>query len=398
MDELHEHLNDFQNHLIEEGFSASGAKNYRFRVSTFLKACPDALKANEGDAREIVENYAANLPRNTAVTIPAAAARRWWAFRFGEPYRKRIVPSQCTGDDAIDAECEAFGEHLRLHGNIRGNTAKNRVSAIRLFLYMSFPNGNFKRSRITLETIVKYHSSVGSGEGASLRAIQGSDLRSYAKFLRCCGVDVGPLDAISLSGPNRRNHIIPGRLSESEFNRLQASCNEETERGSRDLAMILCMGNLGLRACDVSRITLDDVSWAEGTLIVHGSKSKTARRLPLDAKTGDALERYAIMRVANPGVHELFVNTAGNPISSSQVQTAVFLAAGRACIDSYHGTHGLRRMVATNMANAGVDAKSIADLLGHERIDTSIAYVRVSPENLRKVAARWPESKEAGNE
>lgn len=67
------------------------------------------------------------------------------------------------------------------------------------------------------------------------------------------------------------------------------------------------------------------------------------------------------------------------------------LAAERACIDTYHGTHGLRRTVATNMANAGIDAKTIADVMDHERIDTTVRYVKISMANFRKVAAHWPE-------
>ena len=43
------------------------------------------------------------------------------------------------------------------------------------------------------------------------------------------------------------------------------------------------------------------------------------------------------------------------------------------------------------MANAGVDVKTIADVLGHERIDTTVRYMKASMANLRKVAAHWPE-------
>ena len=71
----------------------------------------------------------------------------------------------------------------------------------------------------------------------------------------------------------------------------------------------------------------------------------------------------------------LFLNTAGPPIRSCQVQTAISLAAGRAGIGAHHGIHGLRRMAATNMVNAGVDAKTVADVLGHERVDTTMGYV-----------------------
>ncbi|MDO4538865.1 MAG: tyrosine-type recombinase/integrase [Coriobacteriales bacterium] len=112
--------------------------------------------------------------------------------------------------------------------------------------------------------------------------------------------------------------------------------------------------------------------------------------LPLDGRTGAAIERYVLIRGRRDDTRSLFLNTAGSPIRSCQVQTAMSLAAGRAGIEAYHGTHGLRRMVATNMANAGVDAKTIADVLGHERIDTTMGYVKVSLPNLRKAAAHWP--------
>ena len=391
MDFLRIHLDEFQQHLLDEGYAPSAARNYRFRVSTFLKASPDALKAERDEAREAIESYIASLPRNTAATIPAAAARRWWAFRFGEPYVNRLRPSDCVGDEAIDEECRCFEEHLKVHGNIADETVRNRVSSIRLFLYTIYPDGSFARGAVTLADVVDYHSKAAAGEGAARRSINGTDLRSYAKFLRGAGCDVGPLDSVSLSGPTRRDHIVPGRLDEQAFERLKASCDRGTPRGDRDLAMALCMGNLGLRACDVARLRLEDVNWAEGAVTVKGSKSKTARTLPLDEETGRALERSVMSRKASPGVRALFTNAAGNPITSPQVQTAMSLAAGRACIEEYRGTHGLRRTVATNMANAGIDVKTIADVLGHERIDTTARYVKVSMENLRKVAGRWPE-------
>ena len=391
MDYLNIHLDGFQQHLLDEGYAPSAAKNYRFRASTFLKANPNAINAEKNEAREIIESYIATLPRNTAATIPASAVRRWWVFRFDEPYFNRLRPSDCIGDEAIDEECRRFEEYLRVHGNIADETVKNRVGSIRLFLYTIYPDGSFERGAVTLADIVDYHSKASASDGVARRNVNGTDLRSYAKFLRSVGCDVGPLDAISLSGPTRRDHVVPGRLDEQAFEMLKTSCDRGTPRGDRDLAMAMCMGNLGLRACDVARLQLEDVNWVEGTLTVKDSKSKTARTLPLDADTGHAIERSVLSRKANPGVRALFVNTVGNPIKSHQVQTAMSLAAGRACIDTYHGTHGLRRTVATNMANAGIDVKTIADVLGHEKIDTTVRYVKVGMANLRKVAAHWPE-------
>lgn len=383
-------LEGFHRHLLDNGYSETASKNYRFRVSTFLKRRPEALGAGEDEARRIVEGYISELPRNTASTIPAAAVRRWWTYRFGKPYRERIVPSELRPDAAIDAELAEFGKYLSIHGNIKPVTIRNRIASIKLFLHAVFPDGAFERRAITLHDFVDYHTAAATAEGASMRALQGSDLRSYIRFLRWKGMECVPLDAVSLNGPARRERTVPGRLSEEDFEALLASCDSGTVRGARDAAMALCMGMLGLRACDVANLALDDISWADGTIAVRGSKSRTGRVLPLDGRTGAALERYATMRGKAEGTRSLFLSTAGTPMRSHQVQTAMSLAAGRAGIEAYHGTHGLRRMVATNMANAGIDAKTIADVLGHERVDTTMGYVKVSTENLRRVAAPWP--------
>ncbi len=390
MDRIRQHLEEFHVHLLENGYSPTASKNYRFRVSTFLKRCPDALDAGEAESREIVEGYIAELPRNTASTIPAAAVRRWWAFRFRKPYRGRITPSQVVASEAIAAELAEFEGYLAVHGNIKAETIRNRVASVKLFLCATFPDGLFERRAITLRDVVDYHTAASASDGPSLRALRGSDLRSYIRFLRWNGIDDIPLDAVSLNGPTRRDNTVPGLLSEEEYEALLASCDTGTVRGARDAAMALCMGNLGLRACDVARLTVDDVAWAAGTVTVRGSKSKTARVLPLDERTGAAIERYVLARGRSESTRFLFLNTSGAPIRSCQVQTAMSLAAGRAGIEAYHGTHGLRRMVATNMVNAGVDAKTIADVLGHERVDTTMGYMKVALPNMRKAAAHWP--------
>ena len=133
-------LEGFHRHLLDNGYSETASKNYRFRVSTFLKRRPEALGAGEDEARRIVEGYISELPRNTASTIPAAAVRRWWTYRFGKPYRERIVPSELWPDAAIDAELAEFGKYLSIHGNIKPVTIRNRIASIKLFLHAVFPD------------------------------------------------------------------------------------------------------------------------------------------------------------------------------------------------------------------------------------------------------------------
>ena len=389
-EEIRDDLRRFEGWLIDLGRSENVAKHYRCRASTFLRAHPHALEAGSEDCRSIVEEYVRELPRSTSFTVAASAIRAWWSYRHGEPYRRPPLLATVEADPAIEAECAEFEEYLVSTGAICEATIANRVRAVKVFLYAVFPGGEFERRAITAADIVDYHTACSADKGPSVSRAQSCNLRSYAKFLRRKGVNCPDLDGISLSGPRKRDRVVPGRLTEEEWARVLGACDDSTERGARDRAIALCMGNLGLRACDVSNLSLDDVSWREGTLTVRGSKSKTSRTLPLDGETGGALQRYAEMRGPEESTRAMFLNGARRRISYEQVRVAMSLAAGRACVESYHGTHGLRRMVATNMANAGVDAKTIADVLGHERVNTGERYIAISSPNLARCAGEWP--------
>ena len=56
----------------------------------------------------------------------------------------------------------------------------------------------------------------------------------------------------------------------------------------------------------------------------------------------------------------------------------------------WKGTHALRRTAASRIYNSGVGLKLTADLLGHQAIDSTTAYVKVDFNSLRSVAVSWP--------
>ena len=63
------------------------------------------------------------------------------------------------------------------------------------------------------------------------------------------------------------------------------------------------------------------------------------------------------------------------------------------CPKSWTGTHILRHTAATLMHQKGVPLKNIADVLGHQSLDTSTIYMRVNVPQLAAVALPWPEER-----
>jgi site-specific recombinase XerD len=59
--------------------------------------------------------------------------------------------------------------------------------------------------------------------------------------------------------------------------------------------------------------------------------------------------------------------------------------------ERFSGTHILRHSVATRMKQEGVSLKLIADVLGHQAVQTTTLYAQVDLPALRRVAQPWPE-------
>ena len=55
------------------------------------------------------------------------------------------------------------------------------------------------------------------------------------------------------------------------------------------------------------------------------------------------------------------------------------------------GTHALRHTAATRLHHRGASLKEVADLLGHQSIDTTAIYTKVDLPALASVALPWPE-------
>jgi site-specific recombinase XerD len=111
--------------------------------------------------------------------------------------------------------------------------------------------------------------------------------------------------------------------------------------------------------------------------------------------TGEAIESY--VKYSRPSTRERvifvrFKREKGQAMGVSQIREAVRRAAIRANLNSFNGTHMLRHKVARDMIIHGVDIKTIADILGHESIETTLIYTKLNIPELRHVSGKWPEA------
>ncbi len=81
----------------------------------------------------------------------------------------------------------------------------------------------------------------------------------------------------------------------------------------------------------------------------------------------------------------LFLNQAGNPMSSESAQRMFYAAKERAGVTSGHGIHSLRHSFATHLLESGIDLMVISRLLGHRQLSTTSKYLHVTNRHIRNV-------------
>ncbi len=217
-------------------------------------------------------------------------------------------------------------------------------------------------------------------------------LRSFLGYLYIEGFIDQPLAQSVPSPAGWTLTGLPRALSESEVAALFTSCDTERPAGLRDLAMITLLARLGLRAGEVAALSLDDIDWRQGELVVRG-KARRVDRLPLPADVGEKVADYLCRGRPRPAdCRAAFVTSVAPPraLTSTGVPTAVAAAARRAGLGTVHA-HRLRHSAATAMLRSGGSLREIGDVLRHRRALTTAIYAKLDLAALRSLARPWPE-------
>lgn len=247
-------------------------------------------------------------------------------------------------------------------------------------------------AKMTAATITQFVTKkVGSYKTGSIQVMANS-IRGFIKFLQFSGRCSNSLIFAVPKTPNWSLARLPKSLDQFELNLFLAAFDRSTNVGKRDYAMARCFADLGLRCCEVTMITLDDFDWQQGLLILHRTKSKKFVNLPLPQKTGEALVDY--IRNGRPASQSRAVFVYHQAPLGRGVRLTTVRGAMRRNFERvglpWSGTQVFRHTIATQMIQSGACLKEIADLLGHQSIDTTMIYAKLDLPHLEKVSLPWP--------
>src|SRR5205085_10205270 len=129
----------------------------------------------------------------------------------------------------------------------------------------------------------------------------------------------------------------------AEVQKALDGCDRATLMGRRDYAILMMLAKLGLRANEVATLTLDDIDWRAGEMLVR-AKGRQRARMPIPPDVGAAVVAYLRDTRPKSSCRRLFLRALAPKVgfaSSCAITMIAKMALRRAGIRGYahQGAH-----------------------------------------------------------
>ena len=298
---------------------------------------------------------------------------------------------------AIDNVCTEFAQHLRCNHALAVATVDTYTRVARQFLVWRFGKAEVSLPDLRPSDCIAFvrHESKRMAPPAVKGAANA--LRSFLRFGEFRGeVSSGLWAGVPSVATWTTTPPIPKAIAAAHAQRAIDSCDRLTALGRRDRAVLLLLARLGLRACEIIRLTLDDIDWDQAQLRIRGKGGRQSL-LPLPADVGIAIAAY--LQHGRPACKDrhIFLRSMA-PIralldGSDGIGSIVNYALARANVDAPHrGPHQFRHALAAHMLRQGASLPEIGQVLRHRSPQTTSIYAKVDLEALRTLVMVWPGS------
>ncbi len=177
----------------------------------------------------------------------------------------------------------------------------------------------------------------------------------------------------------------PRFLLAESIKKLFAGLKHETARDLRVNAMVYLAYHLGLRPMEISKITLDDISFKAAEVTIRDRKNCIPAAMPLPATAIKPVAVYIVGARPKTERRRLFLSLKPEykPLTGNHVAKEISWCMKRVGLSS--SAYALRHTYAQNLLERGVSIFEIKELMGHECIQTTQRYLHIHIKLMRKV-------------
>ena len=294
-----------------------------------------------------------------------------------------------SGMDIFKRIEDGFTRYLREQRGLSQASVLNYSRIARLFLSQAGKDPAGDQSELTCGQIREFVCKAADSASPRYAQLITCALRSFLRFLYIDGTTSRNLSLCVPTVAEWKLSALPKFLEPTQVEAILAHCDLDTEIGKRDRALLWLLARLGLRACEIRNMELNDIHWESGQLTVRG-KGGVQNRLPIPRDVGEALANYLLDGRPRCETRKVFVRAKAPRQefkSSAAVCDAVRRALYRAGLDPPRkGAHLLRHSLAVKLLRGGATIDEIAEVLRHSSHTTTEIYTKVDLSMLGTVA------------
>ena len=150
---------------------------------------------------------------------------------------------------------------------------------------------------------------------------------------------------------------------------------------SRDLAIIDLLASSGMRVGELVTLNRDDINFNERECVVFGKGNKE-RLVYFDARAKIHLQNYLNSRTDANSALFVSLKAPFERLMIGGVEVRLRELGRRLNLPKVH-PHKFRRTLATSAIDKGMPIEQVQQLLGHQKIDTTMHYAMVRQQNVK---------------
>lgn len=347
------------------------------------------LEANRLDYfKEIALCWATYMQRYTT---------QWWAFRRAirifEQFRNsgNINPAivYSYGKDRAEylpewcqKEYKDFIVGRQRDGFASSTVQMYRSSCLRFLEYLS-KVGITVWASISPEVIKNFHIS-DPHSTPEARNAYAAKVRVFLEYLAVKGLVPSSLH-LALSNEYAPSVNIIKTFNENDLTAIY-DFRDHAQSGIqlRSAAVIMLGLRMGIRASDITKLKLSDISWDKATIPVQQKKNDKFIKLPMPTEVGNSLYKYIMHGRPSTDSDYIFIN---HKVPYGKLnRRACTRALKKALPNNPHGFHITRKTFASRMLVNNIKPATIAEALGHSNNSTVMTYLATDGRAMRKCA------------
>ncbi len=251
---------------------------------------------------------------------------------------------------------------------------------------------------LSIETVLSFlnHLEKDRGNSARTRNHRLAAVKSLAVMIRLLYPEHRRLcDRIESLHRKRTHKPLVGYLTHQEIQKVLDSVDLKKNEGFRDYVLLHLLYDSGARAFEIAGLSLDDFDPDTRRLTLLGKGSRT-RILELWPKTAQLLEKYIAKHRKEPMPPHgtaLFTNQRRAPLTRFGIHRLcrryLEKTLSNKRLKYLNPVHSFRHSCAIHMLNAGYALTDIKNRLGHERLESTMIYLKLETSIKKEIQKEY---------